>query len=286
MTDKAKCVVLIVLFEKKIDCCSTFLSLLKNENLHLIDLVFWDNSSNFFFEYNSSLIANYSDIFSSLSVLGTGGNVALSSIYNQVFQKAFAKKETAFVVLLDHDTDLPPSYLTEVWSEYKLTNGSLLIVPRVKSKINGHLVSPRRQEPYYCFERYTLKFDFDGVEPSIQDSHKLFAVGSGLVIPRIVWIKGVRFEEKLSFYGVDTEFCFEYSKRFKTFYLSNSTIIHDISEESIEPMKTKLWRFNQHMDYWAFQLRKHSPYPSWFTSLYVACFRKVYEIKTRMKSDG
>ncbi|MDP5132231.1 MAG: hypothetical protein NWQ54_15200 [Paraglaciecola sp.] len=275
---------LILLYQKQLDTCSTFLSLLTNPLASQVNVVIWDNGSLAQLQQNRLMAEHYQHDFASLLVQGNGQNMPLSKVYNQVFEQAFQQNGAELVVLLDHDTELPTDYLQIFIDEYQQTAGELLLVPQVRSKKQKLLVSPRRQEAYYLFRRYHLSCDFEGVSAGMQNTNQFFAVASGLGITAKVWQTGLRFEETLQFYGIDTEFCADYASKFSHFFLSNAVLSHDISEEAAESSTVKMWRFEQHMDYWRFQLKKHAPYPSWCTAAFVACYRRLYRLKVRLQA--
>lgn len=281
-----KVTVLIVIYNKRLDQCSTFLSLLDNVGAAQLNVVVWDNSDAISLQNNAAIGQQYCNAFASLSVMGEGVNLSLSVVYNTQFKHAFEQEQADFVILLDHDTELPADYVQTLKAEYLKSAGEVLLVPQVRSKAQMLLVSPRRQEPYYFLSRYQLSCDFEGLSYGLHKSQKLFAVASGLAIPASVWQSGIRFEQRLCFYGIDTEFCVDYAKQFSHFWLSAAQLVHDISEEAVELPAVKMWRFEQHMDYWRFQLQKHAPYPAWFSVAFVECYRRVYRLKVRLKQHA
>lgn len=278
-----KITALILLYKMKLDQCSTLLTLLKNIGADNLDVVVWDNGEASSLALNRLLAQQFIDRFSSFTVLGEGVNLPLSEVYNRIFTQAFSSGAADFVIMLDHDTELPVNYVQTLSAEYRKTEGKVLLVPQVRSKAQRLLVSPRLQKPYYFLKRYKLSCDFEGCSQGMYNSDNLFAVASGLAVPVLVWKQGLRFEERLRFYGIDTEFCADYSKLFKFFWLSEAELTHDISEEAVESTEVKEWRFEQHMDYWQFQLQKHSPYPDWFIAIFVACYRRLYRFKLRVR---
>ncbi|MNN39215.1 hypothetical protein D3C81_1532450 [compost metagenome] len=60
-----------------------------------------------------------------------------------------------------------------------------------------------------------------------KDSKDLVAMMSGTIIHRQVFDAGLRFDERLSFYGIDTKFFIDYAKRYSKIFILDAVLIHN-----------------------------------------------------------
>ncbi|EJB8540143.1 glycosyltransferase [Vibrio parahaemolyticus] len=243
--------VLIVLYKQSLCDSDTFRSLCRNPDSYLnrTNLVVWDNSPK---EYTFKQYINTQDRarFNDFKYINSKVNESLSVLYNKVIDDSIGSSEC--FILLDQDSEVPDDFLEKVMS---VDSNGLLMVPRVLSRKTKTIISPR----YQSFSRYFLIPEvnnaFNECDHGLKNSVDFFAVGSGMIIPKTLWNNGFRFNEKLRFYGVDADYCYSYSKVVDSFFLLDSSIYHDISEEDIEESSDmKKWRFEQTMDYFSYFL--------------------------------
>ncbi len=159
-----------------------------------------------------------------------------------------------FFSILDQDTSIPFDFLSAIEDA---NVDDRLIVPRVFSIKNNSLISPRYYEytkPLYrAITTRLMNKDDSGLHCTLN----FFAVGSGLTIPKRIFDQGLRFEEQLSFYGVDTEYCQQYSLLKNDFFLLDVDFKHDVSDDDFyESFSIKKWRYYNSMDYLKFVLAK------------------------------
>ncbi len=250
MTSNIKFYILIVLYKCELNESQTFktLNLLPESILGKVKLIVWDNSpSNFQLknDYNTG-------VFGGFKYIRSNKNESLSIIYNKVMNEDFNSE--GFFSILDQDTSIPFDFLSAIEDA---NVDDRLIVPRVFSIKNNSLISPRYYEytkPLYrAITTRLMNKDDSGLHCTLN----FFAVGSGLTIPKRIFDQGLRFEEQLSFYGVDTEYCQQYSLLKNDFFLLDVDFKHDVSDDDFyESFSIKKWRYYNSMDYLKFVLAK------------------------------
>lgn len=248
-------------------------------------LFIWDNSPPQFEQENSGQLDALREKFSSVEYHRATENCGLSVLYNQVLDKALHRAGTS-ITILDHDSEIPPDFLLKIEG---FLSGAQLIVPKVVSNRSGSMISPRYQASHYLSIRPSAPITASHTAAGEQASKDLFAVGSGMTITAQLWSTGIRFDKDLSFYGVDTEFCRDYSAGHRSFIIADTHVLHDISSEGREDLAIQKWRFDSHMDYWGYQLRKHSRLPHFAIAVYVAAWRsliKVHFLLKQLRSEG
>ncbi|MEZ9835156.1 hypothetical protein AB4341_16650 [Vibrio breoganii] len=178
-------------------------------------------------------------------------NINLSKIYNTVLDMALPSHE--YITILDQDTVLDERFLDSIPKDNRV-----LVVPRVQSSLSKKMISPRWQYHYYFINHCKVKSEIDDFSSGIKKAEGFFSVGSGLTINNEIWNRGIRFNEGLSFYGVDTEFCNSYAKLYDDFLLLNSTFLHSPSNEEFEDYNVYKWRVGKYAEYWAYQLSTYT----------------------------
>jgi len=278
------CMIVVVVYKRRLADSPLIQAVRTSGQAANIYLHIWDNSPPEFLARNREEADSLRGEFGTILYSGTGNNTPLSEVYNSALTAYFARPSARYALIFDQDSCLETEFLEKIEMDViENMDHPVLIVPRVKSIKSGTVISPRRQRPYYLFRRYVFSPDFADVLPGRYLASSLFAVGSGLVITKMLWNTGLRFDVNLNFYGVDTEFCTDYYCSHSEFVFSGATIFHNISEEESEDVKVKQWRFAQHMRYWKYQLQKHSPYPKILTDLYVDFFHFAFRSKQRMR---
>jgi GT2 family glycosyltransferase len=241
----------------------------------LASIYIWDNSPNSFLQENVDNLKVFYKNFTKVDYHRSEDNCSLSILYNRVLDQVFGSNSTS-VTILDHDSEVAPDFFLEITSA---ATKSLLVVPKIVSNRTGCLISPRYQASHYFSIRPPPPSPVSLTASGTYSSYDFFAVGSGMTIPRELWKSGLCFDEVLSFYGVDTEFCRDYSITHKLFVIANTILLHDISSEGNENLASFKWRFNSHMDYWSYQLRKYSWIPNFAVNPYVMIWRFLVKAK-------
>jgi GT2 family glycosyltransferase len=216
----------------------------------------WDNSYKLD-ENNNKTEKNFKNFHYHFS----GSNEKLSVLYNSTINKLFNENLAHSITILDQDSKLERNFFIEL-KKYK---GDKLVVPFVRSNISSKIISPRYQY-FYNLKREVVVKQL-GVNSGYVSTNDFFSVGSGLTFNKCLWGRGIRFEEQLGFYGVDTEFCFEYAQIEDVVYVLNTSIEHDISDETGSSSDISYWRFLKYTEYWAYRLSKYDSFPKILSKL-------------------
>lgn len=179
-----------------------------------IRILIWDNSPN---PYRANEINPFNA--ESLIYISTPDNIGLSVIYNKVIKDYLHLSE--YLLLLDQDSSIPVDFF-ERFNQHSSNFPEIdLFLPTIRA--NGRLVSPL---PYlYGWGRYWKKPRF-----GIQTSKFRSAINSGMLISA-KYLKGdfSGYDERLKFYGTDTQFMVSYAINRKRFFIMDTTIDHDLS---------------------------------------------------------
>lgn len=167
----------------------------------------WDNSAEGY--GNASLDFMPGELF----YYHTGRNERLSHIYNTVV----LDNKVDWYVFLDDDSFIGSDYLEALMPFFdshidvaipKIVYNNVVISPGMVKGIKGKLLSS------------------DMLYPGKRKSQAIAAMMSGTVVNRRVFESEVTFDERISFYGVDTRFFIDYSKEFEFIYILDVTIPH------------------------------------------------------------
>ncbi|EJG1990346.1 TPA: hypothetical protein ACMD2Y_001701 [Vibrio parahaemolyticus] len=265
----------IVLYGQKIEESPTYISLVKLVNSAKIKatLFIWDNSATRLHDEKIKSASKYLKIH----YFYKGHNVNLSNIYNKLLPLAYETSD--IVTILDQDSELPLNFFASINENVNDT----LLVPRVISNVSGEMISPR----YQNYTHYLNKCNIQNIPKDClcgyYNSNQFFAVASGLTIPKKVWETGPDFRSCLSFYGVDTEYCYDYSQVKSKFYLLNACIYHDASNESEESYRMFKWRLEKYHEHWLFQLVNRAGWNEEFSRYYASFFNNYYLFKNKIK---
>jgi hypothetical protein len=205
--------VLIVVFGEPANASPAYnsLALLRNQGFP-IGVIVWDNSPTPFCQFPHHSYAE--DLY-----IWTPQNNGLAFIYNQVREKYLSNSD--YILLLDQDSVLPFNFF-KIWYEAVKKFPDLdLFLPLVKD--SGKLVSPLTF--FYGWGSY-----WKSPKIGILDSDRCMALNSGMII-KSDYFKSVfeGYDERLSFYGTDTQFMFNYSQKRGELCIFDSTINHNLS---------------------------------------------------------
>jgi hypothetical protein len=225
--------VLVVLYRTSVNNCTSIQSLFRSANCLLNStIVVWDNSPEHLGHDELKLLKeNLSDV----SYLHTPENISLSKIYNSVI-KQFSDYQ--FHVFLDQDSSFDGQFFMEV-NEARKKHGDInLFVPMIRHE--QKLLSPGY---YYSFTGSYRK----SINAGINSTKNLSIITSGMCISSR-YLRDVfsGFNEKLTFYGIDTYFSVQYRKENNWFYVLNSRFDHSLSLNENEPYEIKWARFKNH----------------------------------------
>lgn len=202
-----------------------------------VELVVWDNSPTS--TYNQTMVNKLSEKLQSVKFIHSPKNTPLSSIYND--EMAGIDQE-AFLILLDHDTSLPPDYLQQIMIYSDRFPQVDLFLPIVWSA--ERIVSPGS---YFLVKGRHWKTERRGIIPS----NNTVAITSAMAIrgrylaerPRI-------YNEQLSFYGIDTAFMLDYARHRPFLCVMDISILHDCAMWSGTDQANMLERFRNERASW------------------------------------
>lgn len=270
---------LIVIYKCRLDESPTLTSIFELEDVSNIEIVVWDNSPEDFKQISDpkSFIANLGA--SKSTYLADGKNHSLSIVYNKVVNNLF-QSGLNVVTLLDQDSVLPDDFLKHICAD---AYSDTLIVPRVRSVVTNAMISPRYQKNINFLPTAGPMLFVEEEFCGYTSSKGLFAVGSGFTISTKVWSAGIRFQEKLPLYGVDTEFLIQYSQKFDNVYVADINILHEVSTEKELSNNEKIMRRNMFFIYWQFQLQKYYLLPELAARYLVLLWKIASSMKLILK---
>lgn len=190
-------------------------------------LAIWDNSKAGF-----TISNELSESIDNLQYYHTGNNEKLSVIYNAVIDKNKDKLE--WVVILDDDSVIDCSYAQAVQDFVKSKSNAKVAIPKIF--LNNTMISPG-------FVKGVRGFALKDISNGVSEISNLVAMMSGTVINFKDKELIPTFDERLSFYGVDTRFFREVSKLNLGVYIMPVIMQHESALRDISiPFKEKYRR--------------------------------------------
>lgn len=218
---KSKIIVVVVLFATQPRRSETVASLLRhcNENFFL---VFWDNSSSAIYEKQIKQIFPESSVY-----LSNGSNTKLSSVYNKIIHDY----DGDAYMILDDDSLVPKNYFQAI--ESFLDHDGDVLVPKIFNK--GTMISPG-------YVKGVRGFNLNGEASVIPRGAYLTAMMSGSTVKRHVF-DTVLFDERLSFYGIDTKFFIDVGRQAYKVKVSDHEIEHHSALRSLQSDEQMVRRY-------------------------------------------
>lgn len=172
--------------------------------------------------WDNSLLPNGVD-WSTLGLCGdyvsTPANLGLSTIYNHVIASHLRPGE--YLLLLDQDTVLPDDYLLKAEAAINAHPDVGLFLPMVKA--NGRWASP---VTYLC----GWGKQWGSRQVGEITSSRICAINSGMIISDTYLLGSFPvYDERLRFYGTDTQFMLDYMDRRRSLCMMDTVIDHDLS---------------------------------------------------------
>ncbi|MBU1437772.1 MAG: hypothetical protein KJ930_08115 [Gammaproteobacteria bacterium] len=175
-----------------------------------------------------------------------GENTVLPVIYNHVAKLAFDNGAMALMIS-DDDTDYSAFNFEESLSVVSsITNNAIqarqvgCLIPRIRSA--NIFVSPGAR---FLFKGRLLA----EVPVGLMSSKNLLAINSGTIITRACYERMVPlYNERLKFYGTDTDFFIRYEQYFTHVYVLESVVEHSLSEHTQESVDRALFRWKDNIE--------------------------------------
>lgn len=174
-----------------------------------------------------------------------GENISLPLIYNRIAELSFSEGN-ALLMISDDDTDyrqydfkrnlgIVKNFIQDNKQQVEVG----CFIPQILA--NSLLVSPGGR---HCFKGYLLK----NITSGLVSSRNLVGINSGLIITKECYKKMQPFyDERLHFYGTDTDFFVRYEKKFPYIYVFDSVINHSLSEHTSETLERAFFRWSDHL---------------------------------------
>ncbi len=185
-----------------------------------------------------------------LTYVSTPENLGLSTIYNRVI--ASHLRENEFLLILDQDSHLPPDFFARAAEAIAAHPDIDLFLPMVRA--HERWVSPLT---FFCgWGRY-----WPAPRRGLQPAARCAAINSGMLVSAR-YLKGdyPGYDERLRFYGTDTQFMVVYATQRRWFCVVDAVIPHDLSFFSssvskkcgkfLEIKSAYRWVYEGHPWYW------------------------------------
>lgn len=226
-----KVIILCVIYNKKINTSSTINTF--NDICQLTDfsnitpeLHVWDNSTcKDIKEFNSKYCEEHK-----VSISSNGRNEKLGTIYNK-FIEIYSSD---YLCIFDDDSVITNSYVNSIDSAVKI-DGVKVGIPKVMSQFNS-LYSPAK----LGVVRGKL---LDDISSGFHSG--ITAITSGVFLDcAFVISNGLKFDEELNLYGIDTLFFINICKKNIPIFVFDVEMQHDLSIYNDEPKSIKAMRFD------------------------------------------
>lgn len=268
MSDKLLYIV-VVLYKKSWQESRAIISILESipSLQDSVRLIVWNNSPGFSVE-----------LFHPQITWMEGENVTLPCIYNKAAGISFG--EGAFALMIsDDDTDYAGFDFESCFRvvEEVLRDGQEnqvgTFLPQIMS--GGRLVSPGGRR---LFKGYL----FDQIKSGLIDSCNILAINSGMIVTKACYEKmRPLYDERLNFYGTDTEFFVRYQRHFKKIYVLDSVVEHSLSSDTQESPDRALFRWKDNINAMAVVFEKESFAFRFLMRIYYALVKFKLFIKFR-----
>lgn len=212
-----KITIVVVLYKQKPEESKTFLTLKKNlfsknKGLENIELILYDNSP-------------VKQVFNPLSYGGVHisyvhdpRNLGLATAYNHAWSIA-KKNGSCWLLLLDHDTELTDSYVSEVLNLPEMGTNVVAVVPKINSE--DTMISP-----VYSYSLRPLKEERPKV--GLQEQ-PVMAINSGALIKLDFLNEIGGFNKKFPLDYIDHWLFFEIYAKYRKVWVLNVELEHELS---------------------------------------------------------
>lgn len=219
----------LVLYEKRLEHCESFLSLSKNlkNSGSMMDIVVYDNSPEPVYEKEASF-DNWN-----IHYIQDRSNPGVSKAYNEGFKigKELNKK---WLLLLDQDTTFPQDALIKYFDAMDYYKNSVLFAPVLIA--NNKMYSPSR---YYLKRGFLLK----SINAGLNTIRNKTLLNSGMCISLAAFEKIGGFNEKIKLYFSDFNFIDRYRRHYTGFIVLDTICEHNMFTLENKNVDSQLKRF-------------------------------------------
>lgn len=227
-------ILLVILYNETLTSSKTIRTYLENcrQYHNKIKLVIWDNSP--VRKISPEEIVN---CITKFEYRHTPQNIPLSVVYNNVIESSL---EYNSIFIFDQDSIVTNEYFNQIYTAQYLYPQINLFIPRI---IHGSkVISPAKR--FLHKGKYVYRPDISG----IIKSRRFIGIMSGMNIRmRLFKNTNIKFDNNLTLYGIDIMFSIDYSKSFKSLYVIDYTLQHDLSMFSEETIEIKNKRLKSHI---------------------------------------
>lgn len=220
---------LIVLYKEDIYTSKSVQSFLSSKPKNT-KLVVWDNSPHVLPKEQVDYLKCHVEAF---SYNHTPQNLSLSQIYNTFWAD---NSDSNLLYIFDQDSVFTSEYFEKAELAYNTNSDIGLFIPYVK--VGEQLVSPG------YFKYYNGGYFDSAPEGRIESKDKL-AIASGMAIA-IHRVGALRFDENLTFYGIDSKFTLDYSIYCNSIFVLDYGLTHELSQFVKEDPKKTYLRFKSY----------------------------------------
>lgn len=218
---------LIVVYGVDPNVTSSLQTLLNNDlDRDGLRILIWDNSPSP--DFDKTLLER-----ASIQYVSTPENIGLSKIYNIVIADYLSENE--YLLLLDQDSVLPSDFLSIASDAISDYPGVDLFLPMIKAGHNW--VSPLSY--FFGWGRY-----WKVPKHGLMKSSGISAINSGMIISSRYLLGKINYDERVDFYGTDTQFMVDYCAVRPHLFVMSVKIEHDLSFFS-DDIQTKARKFKK-----------------------------------------
>ncbi|OXA97458.1 hypothetical protein B0A75_15970 [Flavobacterium oncorhynchi] len=239
-----KNIILVVLYNENITSSITISSLIKNDCLENdFYLVIWDNSFEVIAEDELNILKRKNIQY---DYIHKKENTSLSRIYNQIINCYCQIVSKIFI--FDQDTIVDKEYFNLIEKAAFQNDDIGLFLPYVEK--NGKVISPSKFKIAVNYSFFDREFKFGRTK-----AKKGIAFGSGMCLKTEIFKnRNLKFDENLSFYGVDYKFVLDYGELHNYFYIIDYELKHDLSFMNEEDVSIKIKRYKSNSYAWLYIL--------------------------------
>lgn len=224
-----ECLLLVTLYNIRIEESTTICSFIDNckDFYSRFLLYIWDNST-LPIDQNLEIIPKNIHV----KYYKANRNTSLAIVYNSILKE---NDNFDYLFNFDQDSNINVDYLKSFFSVVFDNPDIGMFVPQIYH--NNICVSPG-------YRGFFKNHFFKEITSGKQSAKNVICITSGIVLNiKLLIEKGLKYDENLTLYGVDTKFAIDYSRTFSNLYVLDTILPHDLSTfDKRENKKKKIFR--------------------------------------------